>query len=289
MENADKMSSTKTSSMSEEQREQYKRIQSFALDEPDVQLPFSQRLAQENRWTAEYAKKVISEYLKFAFLAVNAGHPVTPSKAVDMAWHLHLTYTKSYWQVFCPQVLQTSLHHEPTQGGTDEEQKFEDWYCKTLESYRRFFEQSPPSDIWPSQERADVPGHTSSKGQEPPFLLDSQRQMVFVVSIAALAGLMLGSFKLGRSQLEIEFIEAVPMLLLGLVVGFGALQMLAGLFLYLRHPSRSVVAGGCSGGIAGGCGGASEGHSFGSGDSGSCGGSCGGGCGGSCGGGRGGG
>ncbi|MEO0377802.1 MAG: TIGR04222 domain-containing membrane protein, partial [Cyanobacteria bacterium P01_A01_bin.17] len=114
--------------MTVDQEEQFQRIQAFSLDQPNAQLPFSQRLAQESGWLSDYADRAISEYKKFVFLAVNAGHPVTPSKVVDQVWHLHLTYTKSYWLEFCPQVLQTSLHHEPTQGGTKEEQKFEGWY-----------------------------------------------------------------------------------------------------------------------------------------------------------------
>jgi hypothetical protein len=32
-------------------------------------------------------------------------HIVTPSEQVDQVWHLHLTYTRSYWDEFCPNVL----------------------------------------------------------------------------------------------------------------------------------------------------------------------------------------
>lgn len=127
--------------------ELYERIQGFSLDEPDAQLAFSKRLARDNNWSLDYAQKAIVEYKKFAFLAVAAGHPVTPSEQVDRVWHLHLIYTKSYWQEFCPNILRTELHHNPTQGGSAEGLKFEDWYCKTLESYQQFFG-IPPSDIW---------------------------------------------------------------------------------------------------------------------------------------------
>lgn len=134
--------------MDQQQAALYQRIQTFALDQPGTQARFSQRLARENGWTADYAQRVIAEYKKFAFLAVAAGHPVSPSDAVDQAWHLHLTYTRSYWEQFCTQVLQTPFHHEPGQGGSYEKAKFTDWYQQTLTSYQQFFGE-PPTDIWP--------------------------------------------------------------------------------------------------------------------------------------------
>jgi uncharacterized protein (TIGR04222 family) len=135
--------------MNFQQTELYKRIQAFALDWPDSQLSFSQRLAKDNGWSLGYTQRVIEEYKKFIFLAVAAGHPVTPSDQIDQVWHLHLTYTRSYWQEFCPKILQTTLHHEPTRGGSSEQLKFGSWYSKTLESYEQFFGHIPPIDIWP--------------------------------------------------------------------------------------------------------------------------------------------
>ncbi len=135
--------------MNVQQAELYQRIQAFSLDNPDADLPFSKRLARDNAWSTEYSQRVIEEYKKFSFLAVAAGHPVTPSDQVDQVWHLHLIYTHSYWGDFCPNVLQTPLHHGPTRGGCTEHDKFNDWYSKTLASYERFFGQAPPADIWP--------------------------------------------------------------------------------------------------------------------------------------------
>ena len=135
--------------MNFQQIELYKRIQAFALDRPDSQLSFSQRLARDNGWSLGYTQRVIEEYKKFVFLAVVAGHPVTPSDQIDQVWHLHLTYTRLYWQEFCPKILQTTLHHEPTRGGSSEQLKFGSLYSKTLESYEQFFGHIPPIDIWP--------------------------------------------------------------------------------------------------------------------------------------------
>jgi uncharacterized protein (TIGR04222 family) len=136
--------------MDSQQTELYERIQAFSFDRPDTQLTFSKKLAKDNGWSLSYAQKVIAEYKKFTFLAVAAGHPVAPSDQVDQVWHLHLSYTRSYWQDFCPNILQTPLHHDPSRGGLSEQLKLDDWYSKTLESYKQFFGQTPPIDIWPN-------------------------------------------------------------------------------------------------------------------------------------------
>jgi uncharacterized protein (TIGR04222 family) len=125
------------------------RIAAFPLDEPGADWTFTQRLARENRWSGEFAGRVIEEYRRFLLLAMAAGHPVTPSDGVDQAWHLHLTYTRSYWDDLCGAVLGRPLHHGPTRGGAAESAKFHDWYARTLDSYRRLFDAEPPADIWP--------------------------------------------------------------------------------------------------------------------------------------------
>jgi len=140
------------------QAELYNRIDNFNLDVAGTQLTFSQRLARENQWTKRYALRVIEEYKKFTFLAMVAGHPVTPSKQVGVVWHLHLAYSQSYWQDFCPNILGRPLHHEPTQGGENEAQKIREWYGNTLASYKTWFDEKPPTDIWP-----DVDGKFRSR------------------------------------------------------------------------------------------------------------------------------
>jgi hypothetical protein len=126
------------------------RLQAFSPDEPGVVFPFSARLARESGWTRAFAERVVEEYRRFLYLAMTAGHPVTPSVEVDQAWHQHLTYTRSYWDDLCGRVLGRPLHHEPTKGGRAEGDKFVDWYARTLDSYRAAFGHQPPRDIWPT-------------------------------------------------------------------------------------------------------------------------------------------
>ncbi len=68
----------------------------YAIGPADAALPFTTRLGRENGWSPAAAERVVAEYRRFCFLAIAAGHPVTPSDAVDQAWHLHLTYTRDY-------------------------------------------------------------------------------------------------------------------------------------------------------------------------------------------------
>ena len=131
------------------------RLSRLDLDATDVAFPFSARLARDNGWPREFAAEAIEEYRKFCFLAVHAGHPVTPSDEVDQVWHLHLTYSRHYWDTLCRDTLGRPLHHGPTEGGAAEDDKFRDWYDNTLASYRRYFGE-PPKDLWPkADERFD--------------------------------------------------------------------------------------------------------------------------------------
>lgn len=137
------------------------RIESFPIGGEDADwaadsaaggLTFSQRLARENDWSLEDARRCIDEYRRFLFLAAEAGHPVTPSDAVDQVWHQHLVYTENYWTDLCGDVLPTPLHHGPTRGGQQQRMHFQQQYEKTLYSYRRFFGE-PPADIWPPMDQ----------------------------------------------------------------------------------------------------------------------------------------
>jgi hypothetical protein len=131
----------------------WQRLADHRIGPADASLTFTARLARENRWTPEHAERVMVEYKRFCYLAMIAGHEVTPSDAVDQAWHLHLTYTRDYWQVFCPQVLHAELHHGPTQGGAAERERFYRQYADTLAAYEAAFGEVPPTDIWHAAQR----------------------------------------------------------------------------------------------------------------------------------------
>lgn len=125
----------------------------YTVGPDDAALPFVRRLARENGWTPARAERVFEEYRRFCFLAVISEHQVTPSDAVDQAWHLHLTYSRDYWERFCPDVLGRPLHHGPTAGGEGERHRFFEQYALTLKAYEEAFGAPPPADIWPDARR----------------------------------------------------------------------------------------------------------------------------------------
>jgi uncharacterized protein (TIGR04222 family) len=175
------------------QAELWQRIEAFRIGESPSALTFVQRLARDNRWTLEYAWRVHNEYKRFAFLSVVAEHPVTPSEDVDEAWHLHLLYTRSYWDDFCPRVLGRVLHHEPTRGGSAEHEKHSDWYRRTLDSYNRFFG-PPPGDIWPTAEIRFSDEHARLHVETARFWIVPRPQLNFgsKLTLGALALVALG-------------------------------------------------------------------------------------------------
>jgi uncharacterized protein (TIGR04222 family) len=127
----------------------WERLSHCSLAQTAATQRFHEKLARENGWSPRFAARVEGEYRRFLLLALEAGHGVCPSPAVDQAWHQHLLDTRHYWEKFCPEVLGSPLHHCPSQGGAAERQRLEAWYRQTLASYERVFGDDPPLDVWP--------------------------------------------------------------------------------------------------------------------------------------------
>lgn len=128
----------------------WQRIAAHPLEIDDCPQSFIRRLERGQGWDRQQALAAILEYRRFVYLALRAGHPVTPSQTVDEVWHLHLTYTRDYWDSFCADVLGQALHHGPTKGGSREDLRFWQQYAQTLESYERLFGVKPSPPFWPS-------------------------------------------------------------------------------------------------------------------------------------------
>lgn len=137
----------------------WQRIKAYHPDKTGVALTFSHRLARENGWTRRFALRAIEEYKRFVYLACTGTHPVTPSEEVDQVWHLHLIYSKLYWDDFCGEVLQRPLHHSPTEGGNAERAKYQLLYEQTKQRYQETFGEAPPPDLWPSVKKRFAPGN----------------------------------------------------------------------------------------------------------------------------------
>ena len=128
----------------------WEKINDFKLDDEHDSFTFTKRQARDNKRTYEFSKRVVTEYKRFIYLCCAGYGQITPSDAVDQAWHLHLTYTKSYWIDLCKNTLNKEIHHNPTKGGGAEREKFSSCYDQTFKSYQHEFGSMPPSDIWPT-------------------------------------------------------------------------------------------------------------------------------------------
>lgn len=176
----------------------WQRLAAHDIGPPDADLTFTARLARENRWSAAYADRVIGEYKRFCWLAVMAGHEVTPSDAVDQAWHLHLTYSRDYWDRFCPQVLGMPLHHGPTAGGPVERSRYYEQYARTLQSYEVHFGAPPPADIWAPAARRFGSDPLSYRVNPRDVVVMNRTGVVAAIAIAGML-LMAGALVLGGS------------------------------------------------------------------------------------------
>ncbi len=95
----------------------------FPLEHTGGAFTFLQRLCRENGWSKAFGQEAIHEYKRFLYLACGSPTPVTPSEQVDQVWHLHLVYTRSYWQDLCGETLGRQLHRGLTNGGEEESEK----------------------------------------------------------------------------------------------------------------------------------------------------------------------
>ena len=162
-------------------------LSAYSIGPDDAALSFVQRLARENGWTVPHAEQVLIEYRRFLYLAARAGHPVTPSDAVDQAWHLHLTYSRDYWDRLCP-LLGAQLHHGPTQGGMAENARFYENYTATLRSYERLFATPAPPDLWPSAQRRLFDDPRARRVHPRDGIIVSRGHLLLALLLAALAG-----------------------------------------------------------------------------------------------------
>lgn len=129
----------------------WQKIMQFVIAGEDSNASFVQKLVRENAWSEKRAEQAILEYKKFIYLCVTQNSVMVPSDAVDRVWHLHLLYTKNYWQEFCGQVLLQKVDHNPAQ--TEEQDTMKQAYEQTLRMYENTFAQKPPASIWPKAKK----------------------------------------------------------------------------------------------------------------------------------------
>jgi hypothetical protein len=243
--------------------ELWNKIAAFQFDKPGVKLTFAKRLAKENALSEPFAHEIVDEYRRFIFLCCASKEQVSPSHFVDLAWHLHLTYTRSYWDDLCRDTIGRELHHNPTEGGRAEDEKFKNLYSRTLELYAQYFPSRPPETVWPKENVSESNESRFWMIPKPAFSL--RRQNLLPILAIVLSTLLVGCTAYSGTLTIVIFV----IVLIGII------------FLVARNNRRRGEGGS-------GCGSSGCGSIFGGDDSGGSGGDSGcssGGCGGGCGGG----
>lgn len=235
----------------------FARIDAYTIGPADADLSFARRLARENDWADRYAADAIGEYKRFIYLICISAGPLTPSRDVDEVWHLHLTYSRDYWERFCRETLGRDLHHTPTEGGPVEAGKFRQLYDDTLRAYEAEFGVRAPLPFWPDAERRFSEATDPVKVSRDRYFVIPRRYWAFLA--AACAALFLAGCNLGK-LLQVEFLS---------VLFFLSFVLMAITFVRAVAPHKVTKGGGadgsgcgggkgdggCGGGGCGGCGG----------------------------------
>ena len=87
---------------------------------------------------------MVLEVVRFLCLAAGSARTLTPSRAVDDAWHEFILCTRSYGE-FCARHFGCMVHHHP--GGDAERHR--DQFQETLALYRDHFG-DPDARFWPA-------------------------------------------------------------------------------------------------------------------------------------------
>lgn len=111
---------------------------------------FAEKLAQDMDRSPEYIARLVQEYLRFVYLTQVSTTEMTPSDSVDRAWHMHLTFTRDYWEILKPK-LRRPLHHEPCESPSAMPRYLQQ-YQDTRVLYAQEFGAPPPAEFWPSPE-----------------------------------------------------------------------------------------------------------------------------------------
>lgn len=169
----------------------WQRLQAYRFGEDDDALPvFVRRVAKDAGVSPAVAAQAIEEYRRFCFLACSGGEDATPSALIDQVWHTHLTDTREYWQRFCPQVLQTTLHHRPGRGDAADAARHAAQYRTTLARYRCYFGE-PPASCWPAPVE-EAPAEAAPRGELPARRWRAPRAAGAALWLWAAATLLLG-------------------------------------------------------------------------------------------------
>ncbi len=134
-------------------------IMQYAPGGPQAAL-FARKLQQKTGWDELFCKGAIDEYKRFIYLTSISTSPLTPSNIVDEVWHLHLNFTRCYWDGLCASVLGYRLHHDPAI--PEAQSAMNDQYLHTHHMYRKHFNEVPNPQFWPLKSRQKKPARSKT-------------------------------------------------------------------------------------------------------------------------------
>lgn len=217
----------------------WEKLSNFSLDNPEASFSFSDRLARENNWSIDYAKRVIDEYKKFIYMSVISGKSLTPSDEVDQAWHMHLIYSHSYWVEMCKNLLNGfNLHHGPTKGGVVEKTKYNNQYNETLDFYLDEFGYRPPRDIWPSNEVRFGKINFRRVSINDNYILNKDKVKKYTLSLATLLLSFLGAVLFSSAKPSDSEVD-ISVVILTVLIAIGVFFLIRGIYRYSTRSSRS--------------------------------------------------
>ena len=127
-----------------------------AINKLDLHL-VGARVQKEQGYNSTQTDLGLREYRRFLVLATQT-RAIAPSHVVDLFWHAHILFTRSY-AADCERVGFPGgfLHHQPElEAGTSAEH-----YAHTLELYAKVFGEEAPTSVWgratPSVEPSCMP------------------------------------------------------------------------------------------------------------------------------------
>ncbi|MBI2717509.1 MAG: hypothetical protein HYX36_01930 [Rhizobiales bacterium] len=122
----------------------------YRLDPLWLRLAFLERQAGDSRLSLPHlaakaervdigaARRLVEEYRRFLFLAMRAGHAVTPPAPIERVMRQHEAQDPNYWEALAGMIVERPLV---------------DGAASTTESYQKIFGEPPPVDIWSSSVR----------------------------------------------------------------------------------------------------------------------------------------
>lgn len=118
----------------------------------NYKMPFGEDYLQYKlKWQRAYCNLALSEYRRFAFLALISDSEITPSEAIDEVWHLHILHTQDYAQFGT--ACRRFLHHWP--GMPTNRPQWNRQYDRTRDLYREVFGYEAPQAFWPVQKSSE--------------------------------------------------------------------------------------------------------------------------------------